>query len=1383
MSAVGKAVVVAGAAIAAGTVAIGTESVKMAVQFQSSMEKIHTQAGASQKSVESLTKSVLAMAPSTQQGPQQLAEALYHLKSVGMDNADAMKALKSASDLAAVGGANLEETTNALAGAWRSGIKGAQSFGQTAATVNAIIGAGNMKMEDFVAALGTGILPAAKTFGVSLSSVGAALALMTDEGVPAVDASTRLRMSLSLMGAPSKTASKALAEIGLTGTQLATAMRSKDGLVGAVQLLHDHLQSSGLSAVQAAQVISNAFGGGRSSSAIMTMLNNLDVLKKKQDQINHSTGAYGGAVAAQRQTAQAQFKILESSLDTLGIKLGLALLPPVTGFVHYLSATAVPAVAGFARKVAGIIPVAAIKKDFDQAEKWLGQLLGAKKPKPVKVPVQYAPTVKSITSLLTPLPKKPVTVPVKFRQTVPSVNTLYTPLAAPKAQDTAKASTSFAGTLMAAVKKIDWAQLFSDVLSGAVKGAQKIGAAFMELLGKINWTQLGGTAATALVGLAVGIVNGLVPALISEVIHHPMDMVTFVLSLIPIGRAAGILIDVLDKIPLLGPLVKFLLGPIEKAGSVVESYLGTLLKKLFGPVWDRIGSYFKGAGSWLLGKGQEILLGLWYGAEDAWGFLAKWLGKIGEMLLKPFAKAGSWLVERGRAVLTGLWNGLKAVWDLQWEWLGKIGNWIISVFTKAGSWLLGAGRAVLTGLWDGIKAVWSLQWEWLGKIGGWIGSVFSRAGSWLVGHGRDILTGLWNGQKAAWSQAWSWITKIGGWIIGNFARAGSWLRGHGGDIISGLKNGMVAALKDIGTWIKNNIVNPVVNAVKHFFGIHSPSTVMASLGGHLMSGLFQGMMSGDITGMIKKVFGSMPDALGAIVQKGLVSVANLPGKALSALGNALGSGASWLSGLLGKFTGGGGGNAANQALGKAMAAAAGWTGSQWTALQALWTRESGWNTYAKNASSGAYGIPQSLPASKMASAGSDYLTNPATQIKWGLEYIADRYGSPAAAWAHEVSAGWYAKGTGAGGAKPGWAWVGEQGRELVNFHGGETVLSAADSVRAAASGLAGYASGTRSASAKAAEVRAGESVADVYLSGTVTTLAKIASEQSAAVKAIQKYYSGRPAAWAENVIASQSKQLAGLVNKLSTLTSQHSAAVSYQSSVASNLSGYGDLSGLTVDPFQKGGGIASQLQSKLAQLKKFAGSLTQLRKAGLSTALLQQVVAMGPDDGYTYAQAMLSGGSSVIGQINAAEGAITAAAGGVAHSAAVAVYGSAIVDGFSKQQAALEKQMKSLGATMGKEVAKWLGVPASKLPHYGHGGTFAAGQAILTGDRGPELAVFGQPGRILSPEQSASAIGGDGSSAPLVGVLNVNHVPGFTSSADIQNALQAANRQARVARR
>ncbi|MCA5892928.1 G5 domain-containing protein [Isoptericola sp. NEAU-Y5] len=94
-------------------------------------------------------------------------------------------------------------------------------------------------------------------------------------------------------------------------------------------------------------------------------------------------------------------------------------------------------------------------------------------------------------------------------------------------------------------------------------------------------------------------------------------------------------------------------------------------------------------------------------------------------------------------------------------------------------------------------------------------------------------------------------------------------------------------------------------------------------------------------------------------------------------------------------------------IGRQMAAARGWSGSQWSCLESLWTKESGWDASAQNPSSGAYGIPQSLPGSKMATAGADWQTNPATQIEWGLGYISGRYGTPCAAWGHSQSVGWY----------------------------------------------------------------------------------------------------------------------------------------------------------------------------------------------------------------------------------------------------------------------------------------------------------------------------------------------------------------------------------------
>ena len=80
---------------------------------------------------------------------------------------------------------------------------------------------------------------------------------------------------------------------------------------------------------------------------------------------------------------------------------------------------------------------------------------------------------------------------------------------------------------------------------------------------------------------------------------------------------------------------------------------------------------------------------------------------------------------------------------------------------------------------------------------------------------------------------------------------------------------------------------------------------------------------------------------------------------------------------------------------------------EFSCLVALWNRESHWNVYAHNSSSGAYGIPQALPGSKMASAGADWQTSAETQINWGLGYISGRYGTPCGAWAHSESNGWY----------------------------------------------------------------------------------------------------------------------------------------------------------------------------------------------------------------------------------------------------------------------------------------------------------------------------------------------------------------------------------------
>ena len=97
----------------------------------------------------------------------------------------------------------------------------------------------------------------------------------------------------------------------------------------------------------------------------------------------------------------------------------------------------------------------------------------------------------------------------------------------------------------------------------------------------------------------------------------------------------------------------------------------------------------------------------------------------------------------------------------------------------------------------------------------------------------------------------------------------------------------------------------------------------------------------------------------------------------------------------------------NKATGCTLLLQEGFALSQMPCLDKMWSKESGWRTNAENASSGAYGIPQALPASKMATYGADYRTNPVPQIKWGLNYIKGRYSTPCGAWSFWQAHGWY----------------------------------------------------------------------------------------------------------------------------------------------------------------------------------------------------------------------------------------------------------------------------------------------------------------------------------------------------------------------------------------
>jgi TP901 family phage tail tape measure protein len=339
LAAAGK---VAMTGLAIGIAAVGYESVKMAMNFDQTMEQIHTQAGASQAEVEQLKDKVLALAPAVGIGPEKLAEGLYHIESTGMRGAAAMDVLTQAAHLAKIGVADLDDVTYAMSGVMSIGMKDVHSAADAISFMNATVGMGDMRMSQLTAAIGTGILPSMKSAGLGMIDFAAALATIADNSTPADEGATRLRMTIAMMAAPSGPAAEALRKIGLSSTALATDMRQPNGLLVAVEDLRAHLGALNTDAEKTAAnaTLEKAFGGGKTSGSILTLLDEVDKLKGKYEQAGDAAkraAATEDAWAQQQKQFKQKWDELVAKVDVYGIKIGNYLIPKIMDAIDWTS--------------------------------------------------------------------------------------------------------------------------------------------------------------------------------------------------------------------------------------------------------------------------------------------------------------------------------------------------------------------------------------------------------------------------------------------------------------------------------------------------------------------------------------------------------------------------------------------------------------------------------------------------------------------------------------------------------------------------------------------------------------------------------------------------------------------------------------------------------------------------------------------------------------------------------------------------------------------------------------------------------------------------------------------------------------------------------------
>jgi TP901 family phage tail tape measure protein len=716
--------------------------------------------------------------------------------------------------------------------------------------------------------------------------------------------------------------------------------------------------------------------------------------------------------------------------------------------------------------------------------------------------------------------------------------------------------------------------------------------------------------------------------------------------------------------------------------------------------------------------------------------------------VRPYMKnVFNWIRDGWDALTQAMTTGWRNFWGWVTSFLKTSWTFIKTIFRNSSNSVQNAWSA----FWGGLKSAAKATWGWI--VNGW-DTQFWNPIKQSFRRGIQIVGSIWNGIKGPLAGPVNWVIRY----IYDDGIAKVWNTAAG--IVGAPKLPNIQPLK----FAKGGIVNKPTLGVfgeagpEMILPLNNPKRMMELLGKvmpmHASGGIFGsigsaihhigGWISSGVADLGKKALGPVEALLnkipGAKVEKTLL---------MDAGHKLITDAIRKLTGESNKFGGG-----AGRYKGKISGGVAQWRPQVLQALKMLgepsslannvlyqMMTESGGNPNAinltdSNAAAGdpSRGLMQTIMSTFEAYAGpfrSRSIYNPLANIYAAINYAIHRYGRSLMSNGMGIGSG---HGYAAGGTIPAGAigLVGERGPELVEAgRGGAKVTSHAKTKVKLSS-----------------EASTALTLINQFVSGLVDTLSKIKTEQKDAIKEIEKYYTGSHAKWREQQIDRQSKSLESMVNSLSKVQAQIAAAKNYRSNLRSSLSGYADLSTITAGTTATLGpngsitttsSIPGQLQAKLKTLRQFATALKALKKAGLDNSMIRQIVAMGPDDGLAYAQAILQGGGGLISTLNATEKAINNTEGQLATTATNILYdsgkqaGKGFLSGLKAQRKELDKEMARLGDTIGKELAKWFHVPKGRLPHFASGGFLPAGQWGIVGEYGPEMIMGGSSGTRVTP--------------------------------------------------
>ena len=857
--------------LAAGGVAV--ETVKMASTFDQKMELLVTMAHQPQPVVDSLKQKVLELGATTGQGPDKLAEALYHLTSSGMPAEKAMQALESSAKLATMGMSDLDTTAYALAGVMSAAPKDINNTDQAVAMMASTVGQGDMKMQDLANSIKSGLLPTMVQAGMGMRDYGATIATVADNSMPAEMAANRLRTAILMMEKPTKAGTAALQDMGMTSDQLAKDM-SSGGMIQAITDLKSHmenlkpaagdaklsleqinqagaefqqqmiqdgastddaakatdkykqtLEATGTSGQRAIKDIDAAFGGSRSAGTMLLLTDEAGKLQQKYNDMGTSVQQEQEFQQHWNDTTQqtaVKAQQAKAGLQALGIQIGEQLMPAVNAVLGV--------VARFGAAITSGSTAAKIMADVIG-----GVLIAVIAAYTAKMVVAVAQTVAwAVTGtaqflvavgrqvaawgLLGPAAQRAAQAQkAAAAEADAGVQTAADRMVASwdAALEKMVASTRAAGPELAAAAGTDGAEAGTAMTTGMAE-AEAAGTAKVAAAGAEAGAAGGAASKTGFLG-KFGKVLGDVGILAMSV----MVADSFLPDSLNVEKNFSDLVDHINHAitgDALSPATNAMDATFGRMSNTVRDTLG--LAKLYSDDgMTRLNTSITDGGQKAADNWSMALGPIPGGAQDAGAEAARGFGQGIAPLPPAAAKAGT---DTGGGFLAGI----KSAWDATNAWLDNMWGAIGRFFTSIGP-----------GIAQGAKDMWNGFLDILHELPRQFGIGIGQIGAYVVLAARDIGTHFVQGLKDGWNAVWDFVRSIPRGFMTGLGQIGNALKAVavniGTNFVQGLKDG----------W--NAVWNFVKSIPQGFVdGLSGTGPSMKTIANNIATNFWQGLKDG-----------------------------------------------------------------------------------------------------------------------------------------------------------------------------------------------------------------------------------------------------------------------------------------------------------------------------------------------------------------------------------------------------------------------------------------------------------------------------------------------------------------------------------------------------------